>query len=132
MLVRVSASVTGNRKNVSDQCLCELCVSLSTSSPSKFSQTSPSRKQCSGSLPHRSVSGCAASTPKIRKKQDLQACHFLLRVNFSPPPHPILIRSTKRKITFLLLTRRATAATAIMTPIITIAAIHKLAQSPGL
>ena len=101
MLVRVSASVTGNpkkKKNVSDQCLCELCVSLSTSSPSKFSQTSPSRKQCSGSLPHRSVSGCAASAPKIRKKQDLQACHFLLRVNFRPPPTPYLSAPQRERL----------------------------------
>ena len=131
MLVRVSTLVTGNPKNINDQCLCELRVSLSASSPSKFSQTSPSRKQCSGSLPHRSVSGCDASAPKT-KNQDVQACHFMSSVNFRLPPHPILICSTKKKITFLLLTRQATAVTAIMTPIITIAAIHKLAQSPGL
>ena len=66
------------------------------------------------------------------KNKDVQACHLLLSVNFRPPPNPILIRFTNGKITFLLLTRQATAATAIMTPIITIAAIHKLAQSPGL
>ena len=84
-LVRVSTLVTGNPKNISDQCLRELCVSLSASSPSKFSQTSPSRKQCSGSLPHRSASGCDASAPKM-KNQDIQACHFMLSINFRPPP----------------------------------------------
>ena len=93
-LVRVSTLVTGNPKNISDQCLRELCVSLSASSPSKFSQTSPSRKQCSGSPPHRSASGCDASAPKM-KNQDKQVCHFMLSVNFRPP-HPILIRSTKK------------------------------------
>ena len=50
-------------------------------------------------------------------------------IDFGPPPRTYPL---PKKIIFLLLTRQATDITAIMTPAITIAAIHKLAQSPGL
>ena len=131
MLVRVSTLVTGNPKIL----MINVYVSYvyPCQPPPPRSSVKPLHLGSNVRDPYPTDPSQVATLPHLKtKNQDVQACHFMSSINFRFPPPPHTYPLHKEKITFLLLTRQATAVTAIMTPIITIAAIHKLAQSPGL
>ena len=128
-LVRVSTLVTGNPKILMINVYASYVYPCQP--PPPRCSVKPLHLGSNVRDPYPTGPSQVATLPHLKQKTKMYRLAIPCRASSSAPPTPYL-SAPQRKITFLLLTRQATAVTAIMTPIITIAAIHKLAQSPGL
>ena len=129
-LVRVSTLVTGNPKILMINVYASYVYPCQP--PPPRCSVKPLHLGSNVRDPYPTGPSQVATLPHLKQKTKMYRLAISCRASASGSPPTPYLSAPQRKITFLLLTRQATAVTAIMTPIITIAAIHKLAQSPGL